>query len=88
MYCLCHTNLPHASELRDGEQAKVLKRREEQCEETLRAMYQRVTETGPDQVPPMSDPGQLINAIKRIMERLKTYTASFSTHARLFLFLC
>ena len=49
-------------------------------------MYQRVTEKGPDQEPSMSDPGQLINALKRIMERLKTYIASLSTHARLFFF--
>ena len=36
-------------DVRDGDQAELLSRRLEQYEETLRVMYQRITESRPDQ---------------------------------------
>ena len=53
-------------DVRDGDQAELLSRRLEQYEETLRVMYQRITESRPDE-------GALSQMLHRAtFERLKT----------------
>ena len=59
-------------EVRDGDQAEFLSRRLEQYEETLRVMYQRITESRPDQEALTCDIEQLLNALRRILERLES----------------
>ena len=54
------------------DEVEFLSRRAEQYEETLRLMYQRVTETRPDEEALRSDIEKLINALRRIMERLES----------------
>ena len=44
----------------------------EQYEETLRVMYQRITESRPDQGALRCDIEQLLNALRRILERLES----------------
>ena len=51
-------------ELRDGDQAEFLSSRLEQYEQTLRVMYQRLTETRPRQEAIRHDVEQLMNALK------------------------
>ena len=58
-------------EVRDGNQAEFLSRRVEQYEETLCVIYQRITETGPDQEALIRDIEQLMNAVRRIWNRLE-----------------
>ena len=52
--------------LLDGEQAEFLSRRLEQSEQTLRFMYQRLTETCPRQETIRHDVEQLINALRQL----------------------
>lgn len=59
-------------DVRDGDQAELLSRRLEQYEETLRVMYQRITESRPDQGALRCDIEQLLNALRRILERLES----------------
>ena len=56
----------------DGDQAELLSRRLEQYEETLRVMYQRITESRPDQGALRCDIEQLLNALRRTLERLES----------------
>lgn len=56
-------------DLRDGLPPKFLSRRTEQYENTLRVLYPRVTKTRPDQEPLRNDIEQLMNTLRRIMER-------------------
>ena len=59
-------------ELRDGDQAEFLSRRLEQCEQTLRVLHQRLTETCPRQ-----------DAIRAAYERSKAVvSAGFRTERR------
>ena len=59
-------------DVRDDDQAELLSRRLEQYEETLRVMYQRITESRPDQGALRCDIEQLLNALRRILERLES----------------
>ena len=59
-------------DLRDGDQAELLSRRLEQYEETLRVVYQRITESRPDQGALRCDIEQLLNALRQILERLES----------------
>ena len=59
-------------DVREGDQAELLSRRLEQYEETLRVMYQRITESRPDQGALRCDIEQLLNALRRILERLES----------------
>ena len=59
-------------DVRDGDQAELLSRRLEQYEETLRVMYQRITESRPDQGALRCDIEQLLNALRRILKRLES----------------
>ena len=59
-------------DVRDDDQAELLSRRLEQYEETLRVIYQRVTESRPDQGALRCDIEQLLNAVRRILERLES----------------
>ena len=56
----------------DGDQAELLSRRLEQYEETLRVMYQRITESRPDQGALRCDIERLLNALRRTLERLES----------------
>ena len=60
--------------VRDGDQAELLSRRLEQYEETLRVMYQRITESRPDQGALMirCDIERLLNALRRTLQRLES----------------
>ena len=51
--------------------AELLSRKAEQYEETLRVMYQRVTETRPHEEALRSDVEKLVNTLRRVMERLE-----------------
>ena len=59
-------------ELRDGDQAEFLSRRLEQYEQTLRVMYQRLTETRPRQEAIRHDVEQLMNALRQLLVRLES----------------
>ena len=59
-------------DVRDGDQAELLSRRLEHYEETLRVMYQRITVSRPDQGALRCDIEQLLNALRRILERLES----------------
>ncbi|XP_044164677.1 uncharacterized protein LOC122948691 [Acropora millepora] len=59
-------------DVRDGDQDDLLSRRLEQYEETLRVMYQGITESRPDQGALRRDIEQLLNALRRILERLES----------------
>ena len=59
-------------DVRDDDQAELLSRRLEQYEETLRVMYQRITESRPDQGALRCDTEQILNALRRILERLES----------------
>ena len=69
--CLFLVNAPHAW-MRDDDQAELLSRRLEQYEETLRVMYQGITESLPDQGALRCNIEQLLNALRRILERLES----------------
>ena len=56
----------------DGDQAELLSRRLEQYEETSRVLYQRITESRHDQGALRCDIKQLLNALRRILERLES----------------
>ena len=58
--------------MRDGDQAEFLSRRLEQYKETLRVMYERMTESRPEQGALRCDFEQLLNALRRILERLES----------------
>ena len=58
--------------VRDGDQVELLSRRVEQYEETLRVMYQRITKSRPDQGALRCDIEQLLNTLRRILERLES----------------
>ena len=58
-------------DVRDGDQAELISWRLEQYEETLRVMYQRITESCPDQGH-RCDIEKLLNALRRILERLES----------------
>ena len=53
-------------ELRDGDQAKLPSRRLEQYEQTLRVIYQHLTETCPRQEAIRHDVEQLMNALRQL----------------------
>ena len=55
-------------DVRDGDQAELLSRRLEQYEETLRVVYQRITESRPDQGALRCD----IEQLRATFERPKT----------------
>ena len=59
-------------DVHDDDQAELLSRRLEQYEETLRVIYQRITESRPDQGALRCDIEQLLNALRRILERLES----------------
>ena len=59
-------------ELRDGDQAEFLSRRLEQCEQTLRVMYQCLLETCPRQEEIRHEVEQLMNAQRQLLERLES----------------
>ena len=59
-------------DVRDGDQAELLSTRLEQYEETLRVVYQRITESRPGQGALRCDIEQLLNALRRILERLES----------------
>ena len=58
--------------MRDGDQAELLSRRLEQYEETLRVMYQGITESRPDQGALRCNIEQLLIFLRRILERLES----------------
>jgi len=55
----------------DGDQAELLARRMEQHEQTLRVMYQGITESRPDLHPLRFDLEQLVVSIRQILEKLE-----------------
>ena len=59
-------------DMRNDDQAELLSRGLEQYEETLRVVYQRITESRPDQGALSFDIEQLLNALGRILERLES----------------
>ena len=59
-------------DVRDDDQAELLSRRLEHCEETLRVMYQRITESRPEQGTLRCNIEQLLNALRRLLERLES----------------
>ena len=59
-------------ELRDGDQAEFLSRRLEQYEQTLRAMYQCLTETCPRQEEIRHEVEQFMNAQRQLLVRLES----------------
>ena len=58
--------------MHDGDQANLLSRRLEHYEETLRVMYQGITESRPDQGALRCNIEQLLNFLRRILERLES----------------
>ena len=59
-------------ELRDGDQTEFLSRRLEQYEQTLRVMYQCLTETCPRQEEIRHEVEQLMNAQRQLLVRLES----------------
>ena len=59
-------------ELRDGDQAEFLSRRFEQYEQTLRVMYQCLTETCPRQEEIRHEVEQFMNAQRQLLVRLES----------------
>ena len=59
-------------ELRDGDQAEILSRRLEQYEQTLRVMYQRLTETCSRQEAIRHEVQQLMNGLRQLLVRLES----------------
>ena len=59
-------------DVRNGDQAELLSRRLEQQEETIPVVHQRITESRPDQGALRCDIEQLLNALRRILERLES----------------
>ena len=59
-------------ELRDGDQAEFPSRRLEQYEQTLRVMYQCLTETYPRQEEIRHEVEQLVNALRQLLVRLES----------------